>query len=47
MKLTGWTVDQIDATTSDTLDWLLAIDRTVRKAEYDAEREAQRKQGMT
>jgi hypothetical protein len=33
VRLTGWTLDQIDEAPAQTLDWLLAIERTHRKVE--------------
>lgn len=48
MRLTGWTLDQIDAAPAVTLDWLLACDRAAAMATQrraDAEM-AQVRQGM-
>lgn len=37
IKLTGWTVEEIDNTPAEVIDWLLAINRT--EAEVEAERQ--------
>lgn len=37
MQITGWTLDQIDAAPSETLDWLLRIDATVTEHRAEVE----------